>query len=136
VIGVLEGEEDLPDDFLAWLDDRSAGAGVAFVKNGKGQRRAVRTDGGCSAPTGDTGRFFNFRNPCKTHDLGYDLTRFFDSTGPNGSIRKAVDNLFFNDMKAHCSTRAVSIKPTCAGLARTYYQVVAVNSKRQGYGVP
>ena len=107
-----------------------------IVHNEKGEKRAIRSDGECSGPTGDTGRSFNFRNPCKTHDLGYDLMRFFDSAGPSGQIRKDVDSLFFLDLKIHCDSRAFLIKPTCASWERTYYQAVASNSARQGYGVP
>ena len=137
VRGVQTAVLPVPLGFGKWLSKRSGGAGrVVLVNNEAGERRAIRSDGGCSAPTGDTGRSFNFRNACKTHDVGYDLMRFFNSAGPSGQIRKDVDNLFFNDMKVHCDSRATLIKPTCAGWERTYYQVVAANSLRQGYAVP
>jgi Prokaryotic phospholipase A2 len=137
VRGVQTAVLPVPLGFGKWLTKRSNGAGrVLLVNNEAGERRAIRSDGGCSAPTGDTGRSFNFRNACKTHDLGYDLMRFFDTSGPSGQIRKDVDNLSFRDLKVHCGSRATLIKPTCAAWERTYYQTVAANSRRQGYDVP
>ncbi len=62
--------------------------------------------------------------------------RCFDSSGPGGSIRKAVDNFFFNDLKAVVASKPWWDRPAGAALARIYYEAVSANSRRQGYGVP
>lgn len=137
VIGILHGDETVPDGFESWLTDRSDGKASVTYYNLKGGRRALRSDGGCSAPLlGNTGGSFNFTNACKTHDLGYDLMRFFGSSGSLGSIRRAVDSNFRGDMKAHCSGRSYVLRGQCGRWANVYYFGVAANSARQFYQVP
>jgi len=136
VMGILRGSESAPDGFAAWLSARPGGKGrVTYYKLGKG-RRAMRSDGGCSSPLGNTGASFNFTNACKTHDLGYDLMRFFGSSGRRGSIRMAVDSNFSGDMRAHCSGRSIFLRGQCGRWATVYYGAVAANSARQFYRVP
>jgi hypothetical protein len=132
VIGILSGTESLPDGFLAWENARNGLVGYVATTNGV---QAELVTGGCSVPVlGD--RVASFSAPCKTHDLGYDLIRCFDSSGPNGSIRKAVDNFLFNDLKAVVSAKPFWDKPGGAILARIYYEAVSANSFRQHYDVP
>ncbi|MGH9267933.1 MAG: phospholipase A2, partial [Acidimicrobiales bacterium] len=134
VIGILRGSESAPDGFAAWLDTRSGGR-VTYAKQGKG-RRAMMSKGGYSSPFGNTGVSFNFTNACKTHDLGYDLMRFFGSSGRRGSIRRAVDGNFYGDMNAHCSGRSMFLRSQCGRWSAVYYGAVAANSARQLYRVP
>ncbi|HVM14359.1 MAG TPA: phospholipase A2, partial [Egibacteraceae bacterium] len=133
VIGILEGTETLPDGFEGWLAARSNGEGRVVVGRTDAGTRAMRSDGSCSFFLGDTGRSYNFGSACRTHDLGYDLMRFFGYTGEQGAIRKAVDRLFLSDMRAHCGGRSFVLRPTCRAWARTYYEGVAANSWFYGY---
>jgi Prokaryotic phospholipase A2 len=99
--------------------------------------RAVLSSGVCHVPVpGLRNRPPAFRNACKTHDLGYDLMRCFNSSGQHGDIRKAIDNVFFNDMKAVVSNQAWWSQPADAFVARVWYEAVSANSRAQDYGVP
>jgi len=129
VIGILEARESLPDGFLSWGARRR---GSRYVVVGNRSWLWLR-HGGCSAPTGDTGRSFNFRRACPTHDLGYDLLRF---VGRGGSLRRAVEALFGRDLVSHCRGRSIFLRPTCYAWADTYHTGVDINSLRQGYRVP
>lgn len=135
VIGILLGRESLPQGFASWLKDVRKGGPVGYISTSAG-KRAVRSDGQCSSPVGDTGRSFNFSNACRTHDLGYDLMRFFKTGGKNGDIRKRVDGLFLLDMKAHCGNRGRFTRGSCNNWANIYYNAVRINSWRQGNGKP
>jgi Prokaryotic phospholipase A2 len=70
----------------------------------------------------DTGVSFDFRKPCAHHDFGYrnykKLGRF-DSTH-----KKLVDDIFYRDMRTHCQTRSIFLKPNCYSTALTYYKFV------------
>ena len=86
---------------------------------------------GCSAPlVGDTGRSFDFRQPCRRHDFGYRNLRLLErrygrgSTYWNHTNRKAVDERFRADMLAHCATRAIWLRTQCRWWAATYYTAV------------
>jgi hypothetical protein len=86
---------------------------------------------GCSAPlVGDTGLSFNFRNSCRRHDFGYRNLKLLDRRYGGGfwnpTSRRRVDQQFLADMKAHCHTRALWLRPTCLGWAQTYYIAVRV----------
>jgi Prokaryotic phospholipase A2 len=96
------------------------GGFVYYVDTPSGNR-AVLSNGGCSVPVvGDHPAAFH--NACQTHDLGYDLMRCFNSSGQHGDIRKAVDNNFFNDLKAVVSNKPWWRQPGGAMLARLYYE--------------
>jgi hypothetical protein len=91
------------------------------------------TNDGCSAPlVGDTGRSFNFRDPCRRHDFGYrNLHRLEHRYGLghtfwNSTNRRRVDQQFLADMTAHCHTRALLLRPSCLMWARGYYTAVRV----------
>jgi hypothetical protein len=88
---------------------------------------------GCSAPlVGDTGLSFNFRDPCRRHDFGYRNLRLLErryAAGDgywNGTNRLLVDRQFLADMKAHCRTRALTLRVQCYGWAQAYYAAVRV----------
>ena len=67
----------------------------------------------------DTGVSFNFINPCTRHDFGYrNYKRYGIFTSTN---RKFIDDKFLADMKDHCSTRSIFLKPSCYETAYTYY---------------
>ncbi len=87
----------------------------------------------CSAPlVGSTGLSFDFRNACRRHDFGYrNLQRLERRYGTgrtywNGSNRKAVDTVFLADMRTHCRTRAVWLRPSCLHWALAFYSAVRV----------
>jgi hypothetical protein len=130
VIGILKGTEELPDGFAAWQAGRREGGFVYYVNTRRGNR-AVLSSGSCSVPGPGS-----FKNACRTHDLGYNLMRFFGSSGRRGSSRKAVDNLLFNDFKGVCGGLSWWRRPGCGIAARAGYQIVAANRWNQGYGVP
>ena len=84
----------------------------------------------CSAPlVGNTGRSFNFTEPCRRHDFGYRNTKLLDERYGaglywNGTTRKRIDLQFLADMKSGCRTRSVLLMPTCMSWAYTYYGAV------------
>ena len=85
----------------------------------------------CSAPlVGNTGRSFNFTEPCRRHDFGYRntqlLERRYGSGGSywNSASRKHIDLQFLSDMSAHCAARWFLDRPTCYAWAFTFYGVV------------
>ena len=85
----------------------------------------------CSAPfVGNTGRTFNFTEPCRRHDFGYRNSQLIDqryATGYwNSTTRKRIDVQFLGDMKAHCSNRRIIDQPTCYAWAYTFYNAVRV----------
>jgi hypothetical protein len=129
VLSILFGREELPRGFAQWLS-RRGGAFVYYVDTARG-KRAVLSTGACSVPGPKS-----FQIACKAHDLGYDLMRFFASSGRHGDVRKAVDNNLFNDFKSVCSAVSWWRRPLCAVAARVGYEIVAANSYRQHYGVP
>jgi hypothetical protein len=88
---------------------------------------------GCSAPLfGDTGRSFNFREPCRRHDFGYRNLRLLEHRYGlgrdfwNTTNRRHVDQQFLADMKAHCRGRSLLLQPSCMAMAHTYYTAVRV----------
>lgn len=132
VIGILLGKYDVPSGFMSWARKRSSRYSIVVGPRG----HQGRGDGHCSSPLGDTGASFNFRFSCQVHDLGYDLMRFFRSSGYRGSTRKSVDLQLLNEMRYHCSTRGIWTRSRCYFWAEVYFDAVALNSVRQGYGVP
>lgn len=83
------------------------------------------TDGCSNGP--DTGAWFDFHNPCWHHDFGYRNYKRFNRGGiiPNPEAsRKRIDDMFYDDMKAHCSGRAITLRPACSSTALSYYTAV------------
>jgi hypothetical protein len=85
----------------------------------------------CSAPlVGNTGRTFDFTEPCRRHDFGYRNTQLLDDRYAGGawnhSSRKRIDQQFLADMLAHCRSRSIIDRPPCMGWAYTYYGAVRV----------
>lgn len=132
VVGILEARESLPGGFLEWGAKRR---GSRYVVVGNQSRRWL-SHGACGGPQGDTGRSFNFRRACQTHDLAYDLMRYFRSTGKGGSTRRAVDALFGRDLVSHCRSRSRFDRPFCYAWADTLHSAVDIGSVGQQYGVP
>ena len=130
VIAVLTTREPFPRGFIRWLARR--GAGVYSATSGSRIRYAELGGDHCShAP--NTYLYFDFTVACDTHDLGYDLLRFFRI---GGGARAAVDRLFGSDMRYDCSTRSWLFKGNCYVAAGIYSVGVRANSAREGYGVP
>lgn len=91
------------------------------------------TSDGCSAPlVGNTGLSFNFRDPCRRHDFGYRNISLLErrygrgATFWNRTNRLAVDRQFLADMRAHCGTRSVFLRPACFTWAQAFYAAVRV----------
>lgn len=85
----------------------------------------------CSAPlVGNTGRSFNFTVSCERHDFGYRNARLLElrygsgHTYWNSATRSAVDSQFLRDLRAHCHSRSVFLRPTCYAWAQTFYTTV------------
>lgn len=111
--------------------------GWRYVAVGNNSRRGAR-HGGCSAPWGDTGLSFNFGAACQTHDLSYDLIRFFASRDGlvTTNVRRAVDNNFKADMRSNCVSRSTFARGRCTAWAGVYGAGVTLNSQNQGYYTP
>lgn len=85
----------------------------------------------CSAPlVGNTGRTFDFTEPCRRHDFGYRNTKLLDERYAAGAwnhvARKRIDQQFLADTLAHCRSRSIIDRPSCMGWAYTYYGAVRV----------
>lgn len=78
------------------------------------------TDYCSNAP--DTGLAFNFKKPCARHDYGYRNWKKYSAF--TSSAKKSIDSRFLSDMKAHCSTRSIFLKPDCYRTAYIYYAAV------------
>ncbi len=77
---------------------------------------------GCSGPARGTGVTFDFNNACIRHDFGY---RNYKALGLLTEDKRGdVDKIFYNDMKEHCSTRSILLKPGCYAAAERYYRLV------------
>lgn len=90
-------------------------------------------DDGCT-DVPDTGPFFDFRNACRQHDLGY---LFAPDT------RRGIDNQFLDDMYGDCAGRDTAARPLCYAVAGTYYAGVRTfgsayygGSSFPGYNAP
>ncbi len=123
VVALTEGSataEDIPARFVEVMGYRPIVAGGVLVKPG----------GACSTPAGLD--HDGFRDPCRAHDLGYDLLRYAESTEePLGPwARLAIDRRFHRDLDSTCDTLG------CHLLARAYGFGVGLNSFRQGFTVP
>ena len=130
VIGILKGTEELPDGFAAWQAGRRRGGFVYYVDTRRGNR-AVLSSGVCSVPAPGS-----LQSACKTHDLGYNLMRFFGSSGRGGSTRRAVDNLLFNDFRGACRGLSWWRRPGCGITVGTGQFLVSGVSLVEMYGVP
>lgn len=137
---VLTTTEPYPPGFLVWLRQRRARNGVH-----QGDRRgntlagwrAMLTGGDHCSKAPDKGPNFNFINACDTHDLGYELMRFFGTQGPRiPGARQYVDSLFLNDMRADCHHRNLVSRNLCYAAARLYYTVIQRVSSAGGWGIP
>ncbi|TAK70121.1 MAG: DNRLRE domain-containing protein [Actinomycetota bacterium] len=102
--------------------------------NVQGTRVRYGLGGGdhCSASP-DTGPYFDFTLACDTHDLGYELLRYFRV---GGGVRQSVDGLFHGDMMNDCNDRSLLWRNLCYNTANSYYGAVLFNTIRQGFGTP
>lgn len=82
--------------------------------------RAVRQGGECSwAP--DTGAFYDFQVPCKSHDYCYDLRRV---SGYTSVTKQGCDDEFKVAMYQDCNSRGEPAKTLCKGTAESFYAAV------------
>ncbi|MCE5288252.1 MAG: hypothetical protein LLG14_03330 [Nocardiaceae bacterium] len=100
-----------------------------------GTRYAVDPDGGCSSPIALPAVF---DEPCKAHDLGYDVLRYAAAKGhPLGSwARDLLDRTLERRLHAACDSVDALAHVTCTGAAWVAAGAVRVNSWRQHSGVP
>lgn len=121
IIGILFGYQSLPRGFAEWLARR--GGRVVYYRL-RGHWRAMKSNGECSfSPE------FVFHNACKTHDLGYDLIRFFrwakGQSGPWADIKWRIDRAFRSDMRSACWTSTLyAFGYACYYFASIYYRAV------------
>jgi hypothetical protein len=64
---------------------------------------------------------FDFRLPCAHHDFGYRNYRLVNLFTAN---KGHVDDAFYRDMRAKCTTYSSFVRPACYSVAWTYYQAV------------
>jgi hypothetical protein len=98
-----------PRDFAAALgyapELRLTSAGWRYVK-------PASAGGSCSGPIDDTGPFWDFTDPCGTHDYAYDLVRM-------GVAKRAeADRLLFQDMMTSCRDQQAPSKVGCRAMAQ------------------
>jgi len=135
ILGILQGKESLPIKFVQWGADRCGCRYTVVGGNTDAGHRLWLRHGSCSNVS-NTGPSWDFTRACQTHDLGYDLLRFFGTTGRRGHLRRAVDALFHRDMDAHCSRREPLVSDHCYLASAMYSAGVDINSARQFYAVP
>lgn len=98
------------DDFLAYRDSDGRDPDLDYSNNG------------CSAPLiGSSGISWNFLQACVRHDFAY---RNYKRLGLFGERRAAVDRVFFEDMRDHCASRSLPLRPTCYQRATQFYGAV------------
>lgn len=98
------------DDFLAYRDSRERDPDLDYS-----------TDA-CSTPLiGSSGLSWNFLEACVRHDFGY---RNYQRLGLFGENRGAVDRVFLDDMREHCASRSLPLRPTCYQRAAQFYGAV------------
>ena len=133
ILRILTTTEPYPRGFISWLSARDHGTGRARFVYTKAGWRAMRVNGDHCSRSLDSGWSWNFKDACDTHDLGYDLLRFFHI---GGDARRLVDTLFKVDMISACRGRSWWTRYSCASTAAEYYGAIAGNSRRTRYGVP
>jgi RHS repeat-associated protein len=121
VISMLTTNEPFPPGFITWLKTHKGGNRSNPVRYGntKAGYRWMRNGDHCT-DSEDTDFFFNFKNACDVHDLGYDLMEYMHYKG----AKSAVDSIFYHDMKADCNDRFFINKSMCRTRAYAYYQAV------------
>src|SRR5690349_17795851 len=90
----------------------------------------------CSSPFGATA--YDFEAACRRHDRGYALLRVAADRGRplGGWARTAIDDRFRRDLAGRCAALGPDDRQACGVAAEGYADAVAINSWRQGYGVP
>ncbi|MCK9929382.1 phospholipase A2 [Frankia sp. Mgl5] len=126
VIAILKNSSPIPWNFALW---NMKYHGRYWTSYGVSGGRVYARYGNCSSSPEGVRGIYNFHLACQTHDLGYDLLRYFRI---GGSARRAVDWLFYGDMNRSCQWWNYA----CRNAASTYYTVVAANSARQRYRTP
>jgi hypothetical protein len=98
------------DDFLAYRESRGRDPGLDY------------TTDACSTPLiGSSGLSWNFLEACVRHDFGY---RNYKRLGLFDDSRGAVDRVFLDDMRDHCASRSLPLRPACLQRAAQFYAAV------------
>lgn len=122
--GFLSGKACPPEDFPYRPRPVTAG----------GVRRMTDPFGACSSlGVPARGETYDFRTACRTHDYGYDLLRHLHA---GGGRRRAVDLLFYDDMRRECGRRPQEDRASCLRVATLAYRAVVASSRMLGYAVP
>lgn len=114
---------------------------VSSIPSGLGYR-AAEGPGYAVNPTGDCSSGLRlpdaFTDPCRAHDLGYDLLRHADAAGrPLGSwARTSIDDALSRRLQAACARRSVQQRRECEQVAAVAVFAVRANSWRQHDGPP
>ena len=93
----------------------------------------MRGGGDHCSSSRDKGESWNFVNACDVHDLGYDMMRFMRV---GGDVRKSIDELFYNEMKANCSRQGFIQKGVCYPAASMYLLAVQRRTSWDNAGGP
>jgi hypothetical protein len=129
---MLKGDIEVSPGFNHFLERKG---GFIQWHDTPSRNRAVLSNGDCSVPVaGDVPDVFGIA--CRTHDLAYDIMRYYHTSGPGGQARNAADELFHADMLAVCDDLSWFRQTGCVATANWYYIAVSANSIKQGYGVP
>jgi RHS repeat-associated protein len=132
VLAILQVRSPYPPGFLAFLAGR--GTYMIYVNTKAGMRgvlRGPKHDVCTWSP--NTGLTWDFRNACDTHDLGYDLLRFFKI---GGLARHWVDVELYGDARADCNRRSWFNKRACRATAFIFYDWVNHYSNHEGFKMP
>jgi len=95
----------------------------SFARSHQGQYAQYTLDWStdfCSASP-DQPLGFDFRMPCARHDFGY---RNYKAMNAFPANKPRIDDAFYADLLAKCSTYNVFVRPACNSLAWTYFQAV------------
>lgn len=134
IIRVLTTTEPFPNGFLEFLRGE-LGTDYIMIHEFKVIRYGEHggTADQCSKVP-DSALWFDFTLACHTHDLGYDLLRYFKQKRglevPGGRAR--IDKLFYGDMKRFCRYGPRLAKPNCYGTAAAYYGYMAYRTRADG----
>lgn len=76
---------------------------------------------------------YDFSTACLTHDYGYDLLRYLEL---GGGRRRAVDQVFLQDMQLDCAGRVEEAKEHCLTAANLAHRAIRASSRIRSYSTP
>jgi hypothetical protein len=129
-MGILLGISELPRGFAEWQSKRDGGF-VYYVDLPGRRNRAALSTGSCSVGGSLAATFLQ---ACRTHDLGYNLLRYFASQGRRIStvVRRSVDARLGSDFGIICGSLSWQRRPGCNFAAFVGMLLVGANTRREG----